>query len=200
MTIDDARERVVGVLGSVRDDARDWAEGRHALLRLPLLAYLMYAGVRHVIDPMYRSWFAGITLVFHEMGHIVFAPFGRTLMLLGGTIFQLAIPLIAGLYLWLRQRDYFGGAVGAAWLAFSAWEMATYVGDANKEQLALVGFSDNPEHDWSSPLTGWRLLNHCDTIASVVRVGALLTWGGAMALGLWLCWQMYRSRASSSIG
>lgn len=198
--IDDVRERVFATVEALRGDARDWAEGRHALPRLPLLVYLLYAGVRHIVDPMYRSWFAGITLVFHEMGHIVFSLFGRTLMLLGGTIFQLAIPLAAGLYLWLRQRDYFGGAVGGAWLAFATWEMATYVADANKEQLALVGFGDDLEHDWSSLLTGWRLLNHCDTIASVVRVGALLTWGGSMALGLWLCWMMFKSRAGTSRG
>lgn len=187
--------RALELVVALRDDARTWADGRQVWLRLPLLAYLLYAGVRHVLDPMYRSWFAGITLVFHEMGHLVFAACGQTLMLLGGSIFQLVIPLLAALYLWLRQRDYFGAAVGGAWLSYAGWEMATYIADANKERLALVGFSDNPMHDWTTLLTSWRLLNHCDTIASLVRFGSFLTWGLSMALGLWLCWVMYKTRS-----
>lgn len=196
--MEELRERVIDFGLGLRDDARGWAEGRQVLFRIPLLAYLLYAGVRHVFDPMYSSWFAGITLAFHEMGHIVFSPFGRTLMLLGGSIFQLAIPLIAGLYLLLRQRDYFGAAVGGAWLSYAMWEMATYIGDANKEQLALVGFSGTPEHDWSSLLTAWRVLNHCETIATVVRVGAFTMFAGSMVLAAWLCWVMFRSRKENS--
>ncbi|MFW5739517.1 MAG: hypothetical protein ACOC1F_04045 [Myxococcota bacterium] len=192
--MEELRERIVGYAAALRADALDWAEGRQALFRLPLLGYLLYAGVRHLLDPMYRSWFAGITLVFHEMGHIVFSLFGRTLMLLGGSIFQLTIPLAAGAYLLLRQRDYFGVTVGGAWLSYAAWELATYVDDANKERLGLVGFSDHPEHDWSALLTDWRLLNHCETIAAFVRVGAFAVWAASMLLGAWLCWVMYRSR------
>lgn len=196
--MDDLRERLTDFVSGIREDARDWAEGRQALFRLPLLAYLMYAGLRHLLDDMYTSWFSGITLAFHEMGHIVFSPFGRTLMFLGGSIFQILIPLIAGLYLWLRQRDYFGGAVGGAWLSYAMYEMATYMADANKERLGLVGFTDNPEHDWTTLFTQWRVLNHCDTIATVVRVGAFATWAASMALGLWLCWVMFKSRGRSA--
>lgn len=169
------------------------------LFRLPLLAYLAYAGIRHALEPLYTSWFSGITLAFHEMGHIVFSPFGRTLMLLGGTIFQLLVPLSAGLYLLLKQRDYFGVAVCGAWLSYATWEMGTYVDDANKERLGLVGFSDNPEHDWSALLTDWRVLNHAETIATVVRVGAFATWAASMVLGVWLCWLMYKTRGQDRV-
>ena len=140
-------------------------------------------GARHTFDALYTSWFSGITLAFHEMGHIVFSPFGRTLMLLGGSIFQLLIPLSAGLYLVLRQRDYFGGAVGGAWLSYATWEMGTYMDDANKERLGLVGFSDNPEHDWSALFTGWHVLNHSHMIATVVRVGCIRDLGGVDGAG-----------------
>lgn len=192
--VDELRERFMDLLSGLRDDARSWAHGRQPFARIALLVYLLYAGIRHAVDPTYRSWFAGITLAFHEMGHIVFSPLGRTLMLLGGSIFQVLIPLIAGLYLWLRQRDYFGAAVGGAWLSYASWEMAAYIDDANKERLALVGFGDHPQHDWATLLTGWRLLNHCETIASLVRVGAFAVWAGSMALAVWLCWVMISTR------
>lgn len=160
--------------------------------RAALLAYLAYAGLRHLLQPLYRSWFAGITLAFHEMGHILFSPLGDTMQLLGGSLMQLIVPTAAAVYLLLRQRDYFGLAAGGSWLAFSCWELAAYIYDASREQLALVGFSGNPEHDWSTLLTRWHLLNSCDSIAAVVRVVASLTWGSSMALGGWLCWRIWQ--------
>ena len=180
-----------------RGDAEEWcAEDRTPWPRLALLAYLFYAGIRHVASPLYRSWFAGITLAFHEMGHIVFAA-PRMLQVAGGSIMQLLVPLAAALYLLHRQRDYFGFAVGSAWLSFSMWELATYVGDASTEALPLVGFSDNPEHDWSTLLTAWGVLNHDTEIATAVRAFAFLAWAGSIALGAWLCWRMWRARKAS---
>jgi hypothetical protein len=43
-------------------------------------------------------------------------------------------------------------------------------------------------------LTAWRVLNHCETIATVVRVGAFTVFAGSMVLAFWLCWVMYKSR------
>jgi hypothetical protein len=176
------------------DDAQAWATGRSALVRLPLLAYLTYGGIRHTFDPMYNTWFAGITLAFHEMGHLLFLPFGRTLTFLGGSIMQLFVPTAAAIYLLLRQRDWFGLSVGGAWLGYSQWEMATYMADAVKEELGLVGFSGNPEHDWNTLFGQWHLLSHCQGIATFVRICAFATWASSMALGAWLCWHMWKTR------
>ncbi len=182
------------LLEGLREDARAWCEGRSPWGRALLGLYLLYAGLRHLADPLYRSWFSGLTLALHELGHLLFHFFGHTLMLLGGSITQLAAPLLAALYLLLRQRDWFGFAVGQAWLAFSTWELATYVDDANREQLPLVSMGGVPEHDWSTLLTQWRLLNHAQTLASLTRLSALLLWATAMALTGWLLWQMWRAR------
>jgi hypothetical protein len=173
-------------------DATDWCAERSAWPRLPLLLYLGYAGIRHLADAEYRSWFAGLTLVLHEMGHLLFSWFGNTLMLLGGSIVQLAAPLGAALYLLLRQRDWFGLSVGLGWLSFATWELATYLGDANNEDLPLVGFGDEVQHDWSTLLTGWHLLNYADGIAVGIRVVATLLWLTAMVLGGVLCALMIR--------
>jgi len=183
------------VLEDYRLDAEMWCEGRSPWLRAMLAAYLGYAGVRHLTDPLYRSWFAGITLAFHELGHLVFAGLGNTMMLLGGSLLQLAVPLFVMLYLPLRQGDHFGGAVGASWLAFATWELATYVYDARREELPLVGFGDHPQHDWATLLTQWHLLNHSDTFAAVLRVGATCLWGASMVLAGGLCLCMWRTRS-----
>ena len=192
---DNARE----LAEKMRDDARDWATGRSALVRLPLLAYLVYGGIRHIFDPMYKTWFGGITLAFHEMGHLLFMFFGKTLMFLGGSIMQLFIPTAAGVYLLLRQRDWFGLAVCASWLGYSEWEMATYMADAVKEELGLVGFSGNPEHDWNTLFGQWHLLSHCEGIATFVRICAFLTWAGATAFSFWLCRRMWQTREKDTL-
>jgi hypothetical protein len=184
---------------SMRDDARDWATGREVLFRLPLLGYLAYGGIRHIFDPMYKTWFGGITLAFHEMGHILFMGLGRTMMFLGGSIMQLLVPTAAGAYLLLKQRDWFGLAVCLTWLAYSEWEMATYMADAVKEELGLVGFSGNPEHDWNTLFGQWHLLSHCEGIATFVRMGAFATWASAMVFGGWLCWLMWQTREKDAL-
>lgn len=172
-------------------DAELWCDEKSPWVRLGLLAYLAYAGARHLLEPLYQSWFAGITLGFHEAGHLVFAGFGNTMMLLGGSLLQVTVPLAAAAYLLLRQGDYFGFAVGGAWLSFALWEMAVYIFDAAREELPLVGFGDHPQHDWGTLLTQWGVLNSCDTIAALVRVLATACWAGSVALGGWLCWRMW---------
>ncbi len=189
--------RFLEFVRAMRDDAIDWCEGKRAWPRAALLAYLVYAGVRHVASPMYRSWFAGITLAFHEMGHIVFIPLGRTMTILGGSLMQLIVPSAAAIYLLVKQRDYFGFAVGGAWLSFSAFELATYIGDASHEELALVGFSGNPEHDWSTLLTKWHALNSDAAIATCVRIFAFGVGVASLALGAWLCVTMARRSGQS---
>lgn len=180
------------------EDAIAYAEEeeRSPWARAALALYLFYAGVRHLADPLYRSWFAALTLGFHELGHIVFAPFGRTWMLLGGSLMQLIVPAAAAVYLLVRQRDWFGVWVGQAWFAFSAFEVATYVEDANKERLPLVSFSGRYEHDWSMLLTDWRLLNACDTIATGIRFVALVFWASAMLAASLLLYRMLRAKLS----
>ena len=173
-----------------RDDAADWCEGRSPWVRAVLLAYLVYAGLRHLFDAFWVSWFSAITLAFHELGHIVMLPFGQTAHLLGGSLAQVLVPLAAGLYLVLRQRDHFGLAVCLAWMSFAEYEMATYMADASREQLPMVGFTEHPIHDWSALFTQWRVLNYCDEIAITVRGLALVTWALAVSWGGWLLWRM----------
>lgn len=180
---------------ALRDDLELWLDERDDFVaRGLLLAYLAYGLVRHLADPLYRTWFGGITLAFHEMGHILFIPFGRTLMIAGGSITQLLVPTAAAIYLLKKQRDWFGFIVGLSWLSFSMFELATYIGDAAREELPLVSFGGGYHHDWSTLLTQWHLLNECGAIAFGVRLVAGGLGAGAVALGAYMVVRIGRRR------
>src|SRR6185437_10841111 len=112
--------------GERRDDALAWCQGRGWTWRALLLAYLAYVSCRTLTDSEYWNIFAGITLVVHESGHVIFSPFGEMLEVAGGSIMQIATPLIAAA-LFLRQREYFGISVALAWLSMSFANLATYI-------------------------------------------------------------------------
>ncbi len=179
------------------EDAMAWAAGRRWQLRALLLLYLAYAGWRHWSDPEYGSIFSGITLAIHELGHVLFGPFGEWLAVAGGSITQLAAPAAAALLL-LRQRDYFGVAVGGAWLSMSLSNLAVYVADARAESLPLVSLGGGDVvHDWNYLLGSVHLLPHDAAIAGLVRFAAIVCLAGSLWLGAWLCTVMARRRAAA---
>jgi len=183
------------LIDDLRDDLDAWIDEREDwIARGLLLAYLAYAFVRHVFDPLYRSWFAAITLAFHEMGHIVFIPLGRTMTILGGSIMQLVVPLAAAIYLLKKQRDWFGFVVCLAWLSFSMFDLATYIGDAARMELPLVGLGGGYHHDWSTLLNEWRIVDHCDAIALAVRIAAGALGLASLALGAYIVQRVARRR------
>ena len=52
-----------------------------------------------------------VNLAFHEAGHVVFAPLGSFMMSLGGSLFQLIVPLACAWALLFQQEDPFGASV-----------------------------------------------------------------------------------------
>src|SRR4051812_41064725 len=67
------------------------------------------------LDAASNSFVHLIDLVFHEAGHPIFAPLGEFMMVLGGSLMQILVPLIcAGTFL-VQQEDEFGAAVCVWW-------------------------------------------------------------------------------------
>ena len=165
--------------------------------RALLLAYLVYADIRFLRDPLSWTWFSGITLGFHEMGHLIFAFMGHFVGSLMGSGLQLLVPIIV-IVVFYRQPDYFGMSVGGFWLSFAMFELANYVGDARTMDLPLVGFSDDPEHDWNYLLSTTGLLELDTTLAFLLRAGATLIGLASLAFGVWLLWQMATQKKSAA--
>lgn len=135
-----------------------------------------------------NSFMHRVNLVFHEAGHVVFMAFGNFMMILGGTLGQLIMPLIVAGALILKNRDNFGGSIGLWWFGQSLMDCAPYINDARDLQLMLLGGgtgADRPGmHDWENILNMLGWIQHERKIAWVfdalgtLTVIAALAWGG----------------------
>src|SRR5579863_4537851 len=123
-------------------------------------------------------------LVVHEGGHNLFAWFGPTLMLWGGTLLQWLVPFLLAAYFFTQRQTT--GFVFSLFFFFENWlYTATYLADARARELPLVttGDPDFVEHDWHAIFTSLGCLNSDTKIAAVVRI---LGWCGMIAITCWL--------------
>jgi hypothetical protein len=158
-----------------------------------LLAYLVYIVIRSLNDYEYWTIFGGLTLGVHEGGHVLFSPLGDLLEVAGGSITQIAVPIIVALA-FLRQREYFGISVALAWLSMSLTNLATYIGDARNQDLPLVSMgSGDPIHDWHYLLAHYGMLGDDRALARFTTCLSVLSLILAVALGAWLCNTMRNS-------
>ncbi|HET9469362.1 MAG TPA: hypothetical protein VFO48_13150 [Vicinamibacterales bacterium] len=121
-----------------------------------------------------------INLVFHEAGHIIFAPFGTFMMTLGGSLLQIVVPLVCAWAFWFQQDDRFGAAACLWWAGESLLDLSPYIDDARSLKLMLLGgpAAEVEGHDWEAILMalGWLHLDH--TIARIAWLsGAMLMMG-----------------------
>jgi len=87
-------------------------------------------------------------LIVHEAGHTFFGIFGfRFLEILGGSLFQILLPLLIVLYFWVNSgrvgMQFSLFLVGYSWL-----DVAAYAADAQARQLPLIGNLSDQHHDW----------------------------------------------------
>jgi hypothetical protein len=133
----------------------------------------------------------GADLVFHEAGHPLFGLFGwRFLAILGGTLLQLAPPVVAAVAFW-RRRQPASLAVVVAWLGVNLVNVGQYAADAQARALPLLG-ADASGHDWWNMLRALGLLEQCHAIGGAIGG---LGWGlqvaaPAWAAALWLRWRL----------
>jgi len=180
---------------------RAWCRGRWWLPRAAVLAWFVWILVDLWLDPVNRglfNWpnlFAGINLGIHEIGHVLFDPFGEFLGFLGGSLTECLAPVAAGA-VFLRQRDWFGIAVAVGWLSTAVYDVAVYMADARAQQIPLVSpFTDEPQHDWAFLFGKLGLLPAAEGIGFLTKAAASCTMLAALAFGAWLVWTMARGGA-----
>jgi hypothetical protein len=137
-----------------------------------------------------RSGYLVIDYVFvpiHEGGHLLFGYFGHWLMVAGGTLLQLGVPVMLAVYFTFQRQ-----ATGTAFCSFFFFEnflnVATYMADSRRMELqyVTVGDPDLAEHDWATMFTQMGVLEYDTKIAAVVRT---IGWLGMIAVVIWLWWR-----------
>ncbi|MFH0740074.1 MAG: hypothetical protein V1819_03045, partial [bacterium] len=123
-----------------------------------------------------------VNLIIHEAGHFIFAIFDNEFIgVLGGTIFQLAVPIVFIVYFFLKGQ-FFSGSLLMFWLAQSLLNVAVYLGDAVKMELPLLGGGDF--HDWNYLLGRLNILANADKIALLIRIFSVVIALGAIIIAL----------------
>jgi hypothetical protein len=160
---------------------QDWQPVHRAVVAIAAAFYLLFLyQAAHGSGPLLM-----IDLVFvpiHEGGHLLFRFFGEFLAVAGGTILQLAVPLMLAIFfVWQRQIP------GTAFCMFFFFEqflpIATYMADARAQELPLltVGDGDDVIHDWNYLFGRLGVLEHDTQIAHLVRTAGWLGMTGTLA-------------------
>jgi len=137
-----------------------------------------------------------VLLPFHEFGHILFMPFGEFMTLLGGSLFQVVMPLGLGVYFIVKNRDPFAGSLMLWWAAAGVMDTAPYIYDAWKPQHVLLTgrTGDTGAHDFIDVLGDLGLLHRAQPIGRAVHAFSVVLMLAALAWSAWLVLQQYRRR------
>jgi len=169
-------------------DASEWKPVSRGALVAWLIAYGLFLW-HAAADTEGFLFLDHANLVFHEAGHMFFSWFGHTIMILGGTLGELLVPLGVAIYFGLR-RETAGVAFASFWFFENFLYIGVYMADARAEAIPLVGVGDTLDHDWNFLFSHWGVLMHDLQIGAATRG---LGWCGMLAVMAWLTWMHFRT-------
>jgi hypothetical protein len=175
----------------IRAEMVEWCRGRWWFPRLLFLAWFAYMLVRYLNDPAYHVLFSAINLGIHEIGHILWSPLGEFMSFLGGSLTQCLAPVVS-IFVFYKQRDFFGMAFCFGWLSTNLHSVSVYVDDARAQVLPLVTpGGGEPLHDWFYLLNRLGLLEMDHAIALFLRGLGVMSMLAFLGLGGYQCWLMF---------
>ena len=168
-----------------------------------LLAWLAWAAFHNEYGNV--PIVSDVSTAIHEFGHMLFMPFGipilgRTMVILGGSLTEVAFPLLfVGYFLRKREdgrrRDVFAAMVCLWWSAIGLLATAIYCADSRAGKLMLLDGLTGQEsdgHDWYNLLDRWGLLEQDTQIARWMRMTAFLMCVGSIVIAVWSALQHQR--------
>ncbi len=174
------------------EEARTWARKRLFLPRLPLTLYFVWLLPCYLLDRSYWSWLSPLNFGIHELGHVVFAPLGKFVGILGGSLLQCLVPVV-GMAGFVRQRDFYAVGVAFCWLATNLYYISWYLADARSMAIPLLSIGGGDAiHDWNYLLFQTGLLRADGVLSVLLAAFAALWMLAGLAVQGWLLWQMHR--------
>jgi hypothetical protein len=184
----------------------NWSEGRSGMARAALMMLLAFLAVCLTVNHSCWTPFAALDLVVHEVGHPLFSSFGEWMHYAGGTILQMAVPILAAIVL-LKQGEYFALPLGGVWFAVNMFEIARYIADTRAQELPLVTLGFSGGEPVEVKFTDWEYLldripglsiEYDTDVALAVRIAAYMILWGSILLGAWMVWVMFRGKKKIS--
>ncbi|WP_229721857.1 hypothetical protein [Marinobacterium nitratireducens] len=131
------------------------------------------------------SFLHNANLPFHEFGHVLFRPLGRFMTILGGSLFQVMMPLGLMLAFILQRRDTFAASIMLWWSGQNFIDVSPYIADAPYRALPLIMGMGEDAHDWGNLLAMTGSLHRAGLYAG-------LSFGtGVVLMLLSFCWGGY---------
>jgi len=171
------------------DETKTWAKGKSWVFPSLVLAFLIYTALRYITNfdyPIERfaNPLSYLDLGIHEVGHLLFAMTGEFMAILGGSLFQILVPVIAIVGL-RKEGYYFASRASYIWLGLNLYDVATYAADATARNLPLVtigGGNYENAHDWYQLLSRTGNLELDNEIAFTLRILGFI----AITLGVFM--------------
>ena len=129
--------------------------------------------------PLYTVVVHALNLIIHEAGHFLFKIFGRTLYVMGGSLFQVLFPLGISVFVWIRWREY--AIYPLYWTGWNLIDVAVYIFDAPFLFLPLLG-GGKSGHDWR------YLMNHFNCMEDAIVLSLVVHWTGVFVALSALVW------------
>jgi hypothetical protein len=152
-------------------------------MMLAIIGFIAIYGYLGAQNPSYDGPFIWIhfpNLAIHETGHLLFMPFGHFLMVLGGSLTQIAFPAAFTGYFYY-SRQFFSSALTLFWTGQNFMDVGVYMRDAPVRQLPLT--VDNLDaHDWWQLFNMMNCMDQAQLIANITHgIGVLLYLASVMA-------------------
>jgi hypothetical protein len=128
-----------------------------------------------------------INLFIHEAGHFFFKFFGQWVYVIGGSVFQVLLPLALAIVTWRQNAGQIGFPV--FWVGENMVNVSVYIKDAPYKKLHLI--ARGLIHDWN-----WLLSGNFETaepLGDIVFGLGIFVCAGAVACGVYFGIQTFRS-------
>jgi hypothetical protein len=139
-------------------------------------------------SPPILLWFLDlINLYIHEAGHLFFSLFGQFLHALGGSLFQVLVPLVLAIVTFRQTPQH--AAYPLFWTGESMVNVSPYIQDAPAMKLRLI--ARGLRHDWNYILHGH--LDWAEPLGDAVFLLGVLLCIAAVGGGIYFAIRSYRN-------
>jgi len=122
-----------------------------------------------------------VDLFIHEAGHLVFRLFGQVLYFMGGSLFQIILPVVTAIV--FGRNNFRSLMFTLYWIGQSMVNVSIYIGDAPYQRLPLISL--HALHDWHWLMVEMNWMDDIEMMASVVNVLGILVCATGIFIGLY---------------